>query len=210
MVFSQDFICSSIIWIINIIFLLSLFPQIFLNYKLKTAKGLSDLFILGSLIGQASYVGYAFYANLPLVYKVMNIFYCGSLLILIVQRLYYAKYKTRFILFGLYFSNILLLSLLFFYAFNGNNNMGNFLGWLPICTGFFKKVPQIAKIHFQKTIKGFSFGFIILNIVGYLTEMFAAIFLRLPLQIIANDLKNIFLFSVFLGQFFLYRKINLD
>ena len=208
MFFDQEFICNSVIWIIKIIFLFSVFPQIVLNYKLKTARGLSDLFILGSLAGQTSYIGYAFYANLPLVYKIMNPIYSASLLFLAIQRLYYTNVVDRKKILFFYISIFSVMSFLMVLAFNGNSFAGSFLGWFPMGTGFFKKLPQIFKIYLQKTIKGFSFGFILLNITAYIFEMFAAIFLNLPLQVIANDLKNIFLFSIFLFQFFLYSKCS--
>ncbi|MFC1894584.1 PQ-loop repeat-containing protein [Candidatus Dependentiae bacterium] len=206
MLFSYDVYCCLIIWIINIVFFISLLPQIALNYKLKSAKGLSNFFILGSLVGQASYIGYAFYANLPFVYKIMNVLYCLLLLIIIFQRIYYSNKTTQIKLIRIYLGGFISLSLLLF-AFSGNQTIGCFLGWLPIGTGLIKKVPQIFKIHFQKSIKGFSLGFICLNIFAYVFEMCAAIILKLPLQVILNDAKNIILFSIFLIQFFIFEQV---
>ena len=40
-------------WIVNICYVGALIPQIFLNYKVKSTRGLSDLYLLGYLNGYA-------------------------------------------------------------------------------------------------------------------------------------------------------------
>ncbi|MBD3231958.1 hypothetical protein GF322_04865 [Candidatus Dependentiae bacterium] len=199
-----NFIAGLVIWIINIIFVFSFLPQIILNYKLKTATGIADYYILGSFLGQCSYIAYSFRASLPLVYKVMNPIYTAPLFLLIIQRFYYSDFYMRKKICRQYFFVVMIILLLFFISFLEYKLIINFLGWIPIGTGFLKKLPQIFKIYIKKNVHDFSCGFIFLNIFGYCFEMIAAIFLNLPFQVIANDLKNIFIFSIFLIQFFLY------
>ncbi len=207
MILTDIFLANSIIWIINIIFFISLLPQLLLNYKLKVGTGLADSFILGSLLGQFSYIAYSFSANLPLVYRIMNPIYLIPLLLLVYQRFYYSNLLEIKKVFKKYLVVFFIVLIIIFLSIT-NNYFCNFLGWLPVGTGLFKKLPQVFKVYLKKSVKGFSLGFIYLNIAGYVVEMFAALFLNLPLQVIANDLKNIIIFSIFLGQFFLYKKVN--
>ena len=208
MILTDIFLANSIIWIINIIFFISLVPQLLLNYRLKVGTGLADSFILGSLLGQFSYVAYSFSANLPLVYRIMNPIYLILLFLLVFQRFYYSSSIERKKMFFKYSVILILIFMIIFLSISKNHFYCNLLGWLPVGTGLFKKMPQIMKVYFRKSVEGFSLGFIYLNIVGYVFEMFAALFLNLPLQVIVNDLKNIIIFSIFLGQFFLYKKAN--
>ena len=71
MLFNCAFFAKNIVWIAHALFCIALVPQILLNYKLKTTKGLSDLLIIGYLNGYISYVYYSYLFNLPLAYKVM-------------------------------------------------------------------------------------------------------------------------------------------
>jgi len=80
------------------------------------------------------------------------------------------------------------------------------LGWLPVAIGTWKKFPQMFKIYWEKSVEGFSLGFILICILAYSFEMFAGFVLGLPLQILANDFRGLFAYLVFLFQFFLYKK----
>ncbi|MCK4651159.1 PQ-loop repeat-containing protein [Candidatus Babeliales bacterium] len=205
MIKQPNIVANVAVWISGIIFLSSFVPQIFLNFKLKTTSGLSDLFLLGLLNSQACYVGFTFSTKLPLVYKIFNPLYFFLILVLIFQRyFYYTNHKNNKFLF-IYFINFFLVLILIFYVTNYNLTWGYFLGWLPIGISFFKKFPQIFKIYMKKSIKGFSLYFVLIVLLAYSFEGFAALILKLPSQILYADLKGILFYLIFLLQFVLYK-----
>jgi uncharacterized protein with PQ loop repeat len=204
-IIDQYFFPYLAIWIVNIGFFVSLIPQILLNYRLKTTKGLSDLFLLATLNGQFGYLSFTFYANLPLIYKVMNSCYFIAILIIIAQRFLYSQnqLKEKRIL-NFYLLNFL-LGLIFIFIAPKISWGISFLGWFPVVLGFWKKWPQVIKIYKEKSVVGFSFLFVLVSICAYLFEMVAGIILKLPLPIIFNDLKGVFVYLIFLVQFMVYR-----
>ena len=81
-----------------------------------------------------------------------------------------------------------------------------FIGWLPFIIGFWKSIPQMFKIQTEKSVRGFSLGFIALVLAAYFVEIGAVLILRLPGQVLWQDLKGPFCYLIFLAQFALYRK----
>jgi len=88
---NQDVTCWAyvVVWGVNIIYCVGLFPQIKLNYDLKSTKGLSDLMIVEYTIAYLSYVLYIFCLNLPLGYKVLVPAALATATIILLQRFYY-------------------------------------------------------------------------------------------------------------------------
>ena len=205
MVYSQNFIANFFVYIANIIFFISFIPQIFINYKLKTTKGLSDLFILGYLISSFSDFCFIFSSNLPFVYRITSPFYLFFIIILVIQRFYYFDYKKDRKFLFLCAINILFFLILIFLFLNYSNKIGWFLGWVPIFISLIKKIPQILKIYVKKTVFGFSLLFILINFTGYLFEIVGALILELPVQVIITDFKGVFVYLIFLFQFVLYK-----
>ena len=201
-----NFFANFAIWMANIIFFISYLPQVFLNYKLKSTKGLSDLFILIGMHGQLACLAYAFSANLPMVYKVMMPLMTFSYMLLVLQRFLYSSYRTDKRILLIYLFNILIAFSIVIIAVLVYNPLGIFLGWISIFTGLWKKIPQMIKIFFAKSVEGFSLGYIAISISGYFFEMVAAFALGLPAQILFNDLRGLSIYMIFLLQFIFYNK----
>ncbi len=206
MLLTKILLANFFILLANIVFILSLFPQLHLNYKIKSTKGLSDIFILASLNGQFSYLVYAFIEDLPFIYRVINPIYAFLLLIIIFQRFYYSdgSVKDKNIL-RIYLFNILVLIYVAYLIFTGMTSLGYLLGWIPVGIGLWKKVPQMFKVYRSKSVYGFSLFFIILSLVSYTFETSAALMLNLPKPVLLNDFRGFFVNFVFLFQFWIYK-----
>lgn len=208
MYLSRIIFANILIFIANFIFLFSLIPQIILNHKIRSTKGLSDIFILASLNGQFSYLIYAFTTNLPLIYRLINPIYAFLLLIIIFQRFYYSDQKKHICydkkILKVYSINIIFLIYVSYLIFSGVTSLGYLIGWVPVGIGLWKKFPQILKVHRAKSVYGFSFFFILFSLFSYVCETVAAILLKLPVQVLMNDLRGLFINLVFIIQFWLY------
>ena len=53
MILTQDVIANVIIWVMHIISIVSIVPQIFLNYKIKSTRGLGDFYLISYISGYA-------------------------------------------------------------------------------------------------------------------------------------------------------------
>ncbi|MBD3272820.1 hypothetical protein GF385_00515 [Candidatus Dependentiae bacterium] len=206
MFITRVFIANFFVLVANLIFMLSLLPQIFLNYRIKSTKGLSDIFILASLNGQFSYLVYAFIKDLPFIYKIINPIYAFLLSIIIFQRFYYSdKSLNDKKILRIYLLNIFILFSIAFFIFTGLTNLGYLLGWIPVGIGLWKKVPQMFKVYKAKSVYGFSLFFIVLSLLSYTFETSAGLILNLPAPVLFNDLRGFFVNLVFLMQFWVYK-----
>lgn len=209
MFFTKALLANFLVLFANIIFMVSLLPQIFLNYKIRSTNGLSDLFIFASLNGQFSYLIYAFIKDLPTIYKIINPIYAFLYLIIIFQRFYYSNLNPKEkVVLRLYSLNIFVLLYLAYIIFSERNSIGNILGWIPVSIGLWKKVPQIFKVYKAKSVYGFSLFFIILSLVSYSCETIAGIILKLPAPVLFNDLRGVIVNIVFLAQFWIFQAKN--
>lgn len=203
---SQNFFASAFIWISNLIFFFSLIPQIFLNKRLHSTSGLSDLFLLGNMNSVIANLGYTFCTHLPLVYKIMNPFYAFAVFILIFQRFKYFDLQRDKNVLILFCINLTLILVIFNLIIFKTTSFAWLLGWIPILISLWKKVPQIFKIQKTKSVYGFSLGFILLSLAAYVFEILGVLVLALPIQVLFQDLKGISVYVIFLVQFVLYRK----
>ncbi len=206
MLLTKILLANFFILLANIIFIISLLPQIHLNYKIRSTKGLSDIFILASLNGQFSYLVYAFIKDLPLIYRVINPIYAFLLFIIIYQRFSYSdgSIKDKNIL-RIYLFNVLVLIFVSYLIITGATSLGYLLGWIPVGIGLWKKVPQMFKVYKSKSVYGFSLFFIVLSLLSYTFETSAALILDLPAPILLNDFRGFFVNFIFLLQFWIYK-----
>ena len=199
------FFANLLIIISNLFFVLSLIPQILLNYKIKSTNGLSDLFILTLLNSSYFYLVYSFSNNLPIVYKVVNITYLVLICLIIFQRFKYSKNNEKKFLF-FYMFNILILFIVTCLIYLKFLAYAYLIGWIPVGIGIWKKVPQIFKIYRRKSVHGFSFYFILISLISNFFEVLGNFCLNLPIPMIVNNFRGILVNLVFLGQFLLYKQ----
>ena len=69
MVFSETLFSQVLVWVLCGIYFGAIFPQIFLNYKLKSTAGLSNLMLLFFFVGYISEAYYVICLHLPIGYR---------------------------------------------------------------------------------------------------------------------------------------------
>ncbi|MFA5075116.1 MAG: PQ-loop repeat-containing protein [Candidatus Babeliales bacterium] len=194
------------IWVAQILFFIGLIPQILLNYKLKSTKGLSEFLLFGYLNGSITYLYYIFCCNLPLAYKIIMPMVLLAVIIMIFQRFYYSEcfYDKEYKILFFYILNILfyifLIKLFIEYSL-----FGIILGWITALIWATYQFPQVFKIFKDKTIKGFSFSLAFLVGFGNLIEFIAALNLKLPLPTTLNSFRGFLIFLIFCLQFWIYK-----
>lgn len=191
-------------WFITILFWAGFIPQIILNFRLKTTKGMSDLMLFAFFNGYISYCYYVFCCNLPMAYKIMTPICLATVIIMLVQRFLYDKSSKK--LFAIYLVNSILTLLFIPYAFSKALLVGNIMGWISAMIWIACPIPQIIKMQLKRSVAGFSFLLVTLIGFGDILQSIVAIALQLPTQTLFNALRGILVYLIFGLQFFLFRK----
>jgi uncharacterized protein with PQ loop repeat len=201
----MNFYVYTFTWTSQIFYLICQIPQIYKNYKRKSAEGLSDLFLLAFLHGYGTGLLYIFGLNLPPAYKLIVPFAAIATLVIIGQRIIYADAEHKKHLWFLYLSNIAIYLPLIPWVMHNPTNNGAVAGWINLGINSINLLPQIFKIHFNKSVNGFSYSFTLILALGGFCELVAAYLLNLPPQSFFNGLKNIIMYFILTIQFSLYR-----
>ncbi|MFA6527209.1 MAG: PQ-loop repeat-containing protein [Candidatus Babeliales bacterium] len=182
-----------------------LLPQIWLTQKLKIGNALSDLFLLGYLNGYLAFIFYIFCYQLPPAYKILAPIETFATLVMVGQRLYFDKTASARLTW-FYIVNVLIFLAFIPWALQAPSACGNFFGWLTFAIAAVNQLPQVIKVFYAKSVRGFSFMFVVLGGVAAIAEFSASVALSLPIQTIINAFRGILIFLVFCFQFAWYRK----
>lgn len=192
-------------WIINISFAASLIPQVVLNFRLKTTRGLSDFMLFCYFAGYISYSYYVFCMGLPFSYKSMVLLSFLFVLIMVAQRFIYdVRRRCKFLPFYLIssFVGIVFLPLSFSYP----HFVGMSMGWVQFLIWIFYQTPQITKIYLKKSVYGFSFLLVSLIALGEFIEVLIAVGMKFPVQTICNGCRGMLFYFIFCFLFYRYHK----
>lgn len=188
-----------LILITNTILMIYLLPQIWLNYKIQSGTGISDGMLLGNL--NMAFMGliFVYTADMPIIYRVMSPIALCAVLILIAQRVYYNDHVRKFL--SLLIPNLLILLALIPVAAARPDEMAFVTGWASFAFQIIYQLPQIIKILRTHSTHGFSFSSLSLQTIGYTCELAAALLLGLPWAVIANDIRAIIMYFIFVLLF---------
>ncbi len=203
-------IAKFIPWIINIGYFSAIVPQVFLNYKLKSTKGLSNLYIWGYFSGYLAMLFYVYCLNFNLAYKVLVPFSFLAVSILVFQNFLYSNSFKHTINVRLYSSYVFLLLILIPLVLNYAYFMGNVAGWFAMMIWSIYQLPQIYKIYKRKSTKGFSFALVLLIGIGNFFEFLISFILNFPIQSIFIALRGFLICLVFCFQFWIYKDKKLQ
>ena len=152
MIIEKSLIMSFATWGINILFWVGYIPQIRLNFRLKSARGLSDLTLLGHFYGYITYTFYTLCLSLPLAFKVMAPLSLLLVFVLIFQRFFYEEgYKKDKKLLAFYGGNIMLALFVVPFALTDTVVVGNITGWIATALWCVVSLPQIVKVASEKS-----------------------------------------------------------
>lgn len=206
MILAQELIINTMLFSARTLSVLGILPQIFLNYRSKSTKGLSKIFLFIYFSGYAINLLYVYGLNLPSAYKIMAPLSFLFVSILVSQYFFYTKQKILLRSIFLYCTFFFSFSLLILLAINFPNKIGNLAGWVSFLIWFVYLLPQMFKIYSKKSVEGFSLTFVFLGVIGNLLELIAILALRLPIQSVFITVRGIIFCSIFCLQFWMYRK----
>lgn len=206
MILTQYMIFNTMLLVARIIGLSGILPQIVLNYKAKSTKGLSNFFLSIFLVGYAVNLLYVYGLGLPIAYKIMAPVAFLLALTLVFQYFFYERHKVTSLLIILFCAFFLLFFLLIILTVNFPNKIGGLAGWICFLIWFAYPLPQIFMIFSKKSVKGFSFLFAFSGVIGNLLELIGILALRLPIQSFFIAARGLALCSIFCLQFWMYRK----
>jgi uncharacterized protein with PQ loop repeat len=202
-----DSVASSALWATNTLYVVSLIPQIRLNYKLKTTQGLSPTMIWCLLIGYVLHLYYIFCFDLPLSYKVTVPFAIVGSMTLWFQRLYYDKnLSASYLAYLCSVSSFFIIVSTIIFTYYNCFGVGVYVGWLATIIWSLYFFPQIISIFTRRSTQGFSFSFISLMAFGTTIELISAIILKLPLPTSLGPVRGIVAYIIFCVAFYLYKK----
>ena len=191
-------------WAVNFLYFVGVLPQIWLNYKLKTTRGLSDWMLFGYAVGYFVYLYYIFLLPLPLSYKILVPPATITYFVLIAQRFYYNSLPSDNRIIVAYIIAFITLTAGLYPASHFPMEIGTFAGWLSAILWTISKVPQAIEIFLKKSVKGFSFAFITIINLGILIELLAAFYLQLPMPTIVFNIGALLFYLIFCVQFQMY------
>ncbi len=195
-----------LVWTAQILYLLCFIPQIIENYRLKTGKGLSDFFLLAYLNTFIALFYYIFCLNLPMAYKVLVPTQGLAGLILIIQRLYYNNTPESKFYGFVYLANILAAALFLLPAIINPVYIGHLFGLVSFILILINQLPQVIKVISDKSVKGFSYFFVLITAIAAATELYTAFILHLPMQTILSASRGLVYFAIFSVLFWIYKE----
>lgn len=203
-----NFWVQTSLWLAQIFYFACLVPQIVTNHRQKSGKGVSDLLLIGYLNAYLFLLFYVFSMDLPPAYKIMVPLQTLATIALIVQRLYYddsplaKKYWYAFV------ANVLVFVFFIPHALIYPVIIGMSFGWMNFIFSVLNQLPQIVKIHREKSVAGFNILFVIFTGIAATLEITASLMTYLPLQTRFNAVRAIVLCAIFCWQFHSYKKLG--
>lgn len=201
-----NFWVQASLWLAQIFYFACLVPQIITNHRQKSGKGVSDFLLIGYLNAYLFLLFYVFSMNMPTAYKIMVPLQTLATITLIVQRLYYDNSPlTKKYWYAL---GANLLAFIFFipHALIYPVIIGMSFGWINFIISVLNQLPQILKIHQEKSVEGFSILFVIFTGTAAIIEISASLITYLPPQTRFNAVRAIVLCAIFCWQFRSYKK----
>ncbi len=202
---NASLLTTIITWVVNIFFVLAVWPQVYLNYKNKSIRGLSDLYIMFYFDGYVFNVLYMFSLNFHLAYKIRSTLALFVISILVYQRFLYGRDSLNTKIKNMYLYNFLFL---IFVSFILNLNpiiAGHIIGWALVIIWSVYQIPQLLKIQRTKSVEGFSFFLVSFVGIGNMIDWFAAYLLNLPLQTHLIASRGVLVYFIFIFQFWNYK-----
>jgi uncharacterized protein with PQ loop repeat len=205
---NTSLLTTIITWVVNISFVMAVWPQIYLNYKNKSVRGLSDLYIIGYFNGYVFNFLYIYSLNFHLAYKIRATLALFVISLLVFQRFLYGVDSWNRKIKNMYLYNFLFLLLISFLLTFNPNLGGNIVGWLLVLIWAVYQLPQLIKIHKSKSVDGFSFFLVSFIGIGNIVEWFAAYLLNLPMQTHLIASRGVLIYFILIYQFWIYKYKN--
>lgn len=203
---SKDLLVDILAWASLLFYFVCFIPQIIKNYRIKSASGLSSYTLIAYCIGYLSMLLYVFCLDLILPYKIIVPLEFGAVSVIIGQRFYYDGLFADRALFWVVASSVFIACLLTPLALLYPYEIGSMSGWVSLVMFVAYPIPQVIKVFRERSVKGFSFGFVTLLAMAGGSELLVALIRDLPLQTLLTATKGVVVYIIFCIQFLLYAK----
>jgi len=193
--------------LVQMLFFLALIPQIIVNYKAKSAYGMSDFMLCGLFLGYFWDLFYFFSSeNFTLAYKIKTPLAIIAVCVLIYQRIYYSKtVVSRLRFFKIMGIALTISCVLVFLIFKSDFSHELSFGWIATTVWSTYQLPQIIRIFVNKSVAGFSLGFVIVLLFACGIELVNIIVLHLSLPYLIGVSRAILANGILALQFWIYR-----
>ena len=161
--------------------------------------------LLGYLNAYLFMLYYIFCMRLPFAYRLMVPIHAFACLILVLQRLYYDKTPQAKRFWMLYALNIAFFLVFLPVAFKDPLWLGGIFGWCTFGLSVVNLLPQIFKIYREKSVSGFSLGFILFTGFAAALEATGGFLANLPMQTSVNAVRGLILALILGLQYWIYR-----
>lgn len=191
-----------LVFINQAVYCYALIPLIAENYRLKTARGLSDG-LVWSMFNAFMVLGFYFFClDLPICYRVSLLIQLIFTAVLIFQRFWYDDFSYKKALGVIYLVNLALAAACIPLAIAWPYEVGNIAGWMGVVLGVVNRIPQIIKIQRERSVYGFNYWFAFLLGIAAVLEIIIVVLYKLPMQTLATASWALISFIIFTWQFY--------
>ena len=192
-------------WVVLFFYVACFIPQIIKNIQLRSTHGLSQSSILTFFVAHTFLLYYTFLMNLLLPYKVVAPLQFVGISIIVVQRFYYhGLLANKWFLWGVistFIAAVFCVPLVWLQPIL----LGKVSGWIALSFFTLQPIPQIIKVHKEKSVHGFSFGFVTLIGVAAICECIIVLIKGLPVQTLMMTIRSMVIYLIFCVQFWRYK-----
>ncbi|MFA6263229.1 MAG: PQ-loop repeat-containing protein [Candidatus Babeliales bacterium] len=192
-------------WVAQFFYFACFVPQIITNFRAKSGTGVSDLLLAFYFNAYLFLLYYIFGLHLPTAYQVMVPLQTLATITLIVQRVYYAHGDESKRLLRFYLLNTVFFVAILPFALCNPVSIAEPFGWFSFAAAFASQAPQVVKIHRQKNVSGFNFGFVFFLALAALIELVTALAAHLPPQTLCGATRGLVMAGIMSLQFVWYR-----
>jgi uncharacterized protein with PQ loop repeat len=203
MVYNPESLATFLAWVVNFLYVVGYVPQILLNYRNKSSSGLSDWMLIGLAVGYPVELFYIYNQGLPAGYKFFVPLGFVAVLVMVVQRFYYSSSSTKMLV-TRWGSAFIAFIMIFLFVSRSISSFGYIAGWIATGIWTLYQVPQVFKLYFAKSTRGFSLSFISIMALGVTLECFAVLILQLPAPSWFSVSREVIVYSTFFVEFFVY------
>ena len=195
-------------WVSLFFYFICFIPQIIENFRIKSTRGLSRISLVAYFVGYLAMLYYIFLLDLLLPYKVVVPLEFACMAVIALQRFHYEGIFTDKMFFACITSSVAVAIFIFPLVWVCPLALGAVCGWISLAGFLIHPVPQIIKVYHEKSVEGFSFGFVTLLAIAVTCELMVALVRGLPIQTVFMALKGLFFYVIFCWQFWRYSKRN--
>ena len=198
-------IAYTLIWFPPLINIVGMWFQVQTNIRLHSAHGISGIMLMLRYLTACAQVLYLYFLDLPFPYRVMILPQWVLLTVLVMQQIWYAKYRKDRVY--LSFVTGLILTVWVLSIFTGllvPTTVGNWAGWIMVLLGAIVQLPQMFKNFQRKSVHGYSLGYVCFSLVAYFFDLSLAYILGVPKQTYVAYGRAIAYRLIELGQFYIY------